>query len=375
MGPRVAVACSGLGHVRRGNETWAQSVAEGLHAARTEVVLFGGAPGVAAACPYVHVPNLPRGSALLRGWMPWGRRYLLEQRTFALTLERRLRRERFDLVHVADPDLALRLRRSLGVGGPRVIYKDGLLLGVPWCRKFERVQVLAPYYREQAEAEGVDTGGWFVIPHLVDTRRFAPAPDRAVVRAELLGGKVPDGRFVALAVGDFSPEGSKRLDWVVREVARLPGDAGVELVVVGQSTPREEREFRERARALLGDRVHVAGSVPAERMPLWYRAADVFVHAALREPFGIVFLEAMSSGLPVLAHRFPVTEWIVGGAGAVVDMEAPGEAAGVLGSWLAAPALRRALGERARERACSTFSSERIIPLYQAAYAEAVAGR
>lgn len=366
---------SGLGRVRRGNETWAQTVAEGLHASGTDVVLFGGGGGVKAACPYVRVPNLPRDSALLAGWMPWGRRYLLEQRSFAFSVARRLRRERFDLVHVADPDLALRLRRTLGSSGPRVIYKDGLLLGPPWCGKFELVQVLAPYYRERAEAEGVDTRGWFVIPHLVDTRRFAPAPDRAAVRAQLLRGRVPDDRFVVLAVGDFSREGKKRLDWVVEEVARLPGDAAAELVVLGQSSPQELREFRRRAGVLLGERVHVVSNVPAEEMPRWYALADAFVHAALREPFGIVFLEAMASGLPVVAHSFPVTAWIVGDGGEIVDMTEPGAASGVLARWLRDPELRRSLGKRARERAQTVFSAGRVLPLYREAYAEAVAAR
>lgn len=373
--PRVAIACSGLGRVRRGNETWAQTVAEGLHASGMDAVLFGGAPRLAASCPYVHVPSVPRESPLLTRWMSWGRRYLLEQRSFAFFLARRLRREPFDLVHVADPDLALRLKRALGPSGPRVVYKDGLLLGPPWCSRFDSVQVLAPYYREQAEAAGVDTRGWFVIPHLVDTRRFAPAPERAEVRAELLGGGVPGDRLVVLAVGDFSREGSKRLDWVVEEVARLPEDQPAELVVVGQATPREAEAFRERAGAALGGRVHVAPNVPAEQMPRWYQAADVFFHAALREPFGIVFLEAMASGLPVVAHDFPVTRWIVGEGGEIVDMAEAGAAAAVLARWERDRALLRAAGERARTRACDVFSAERILPLYREAYAQAVEAR
>ena len=372
VGPRVAIACSGLGRVRRGNETWAHTVGEALHAAGTDVVLFGGARTLNTSCPYVHVPSVARDSVLLRGALSWGRRYLIEQRSFALALERRLRRDRFDLVHVADPDLALRLRNRLGPSGPRVIYKDGLLLGVPWCSRFERVQVLAPFYREQAEAEGVDTRGWSVIPHLVDTRRFAPAPDRRALRAELLGREVPDDRLVVLAVGDFSREGNKRLDWVVEEVARLPGDAPAELVVLGQSSPAELRDFLRRSRARLGERVHAVSSVPREQMPRWYQATDVFVHAALREPFGIVFLEAMSSGLPVVAHGFPVTEWIVGEGGEIVDMTAPGAAAAVLARWRRDPALRLAAGERARERALRVFATEHVVPLYQRAYTEAV---
>lgn len=371
---RIALACSGVGRVGRGNERWALSAAEGLHAAGVDVTLFGGARRLGVSCRYVHVPSLARDSRLMAGWMSWSRRYLVEQRSFALFLERRVRAGGFDVLHVHDPDLALRMKQALGPEGPPVIYGDGLFLGVPWCRRFDAVQVLAPYYREQAEAEGVDTRGWFVIPHPADPRRFAPAGDRAALRAELLGG-VPDDRPVVLAVGDFSPEGKKRLDWVVEEVARLPEELRPELALVGQATAREERELRTRAEAALGRRVHVACNVPAGRMPGWYAVADVFFHAALREPFGIVFVEAMASGLPVVAHSFPVTEWIVGGGGQVVDMTEPGAAAAVLARWLREPGLRAALAARARERAGTVFSTERVIPLYLEAYDEVAAGR
>lgn len=375
MRPRIALACSGVGCVGRGNERWALTAADALHAAGVDVTLFGGAPELAVSCPYVRLPSLPRESRLLSGWVPWGRRYLLEQMSFAFFLERRLRRERFDVLHIHDPHLALRMRQLLGPSGPPVIYGDGLFLGTPWCRKFDMVQVLAPYYRQEAETEGIDTRRWFVIPHPVDLQRFAPSPARALVRAELLGGKVPDDRSVILAVGDFSLEGKKRLDWVVQEVARLPAEVQPELIVVGQATPREEREFRSRAEAALGGRVHVVSNVAAEEMPRWYQIADIFFHAALREPFGNVFVEAMATALPVVAHSFPVTEWIVGAGGKIVDMTQPGAAAAVLELWLRNPELRRGLGEQARERTRSVFSTQRVVPLYVEAYEAAVAGR
>jgi glycosyltransferase involved in cell wall biosynthesis len=54
-------------------------------------------------------------------------------------------------------------------------------------------------------------------------------------------------------------------------------------------------------------------------MPALYRAADVFLHMAQEESFGNVYLEAMASGLPVVAHDSARTRWICGEAAFLVD--------------------------------------------------------
>lgn len=367
MTPRIAMVCSGLGRVRRGNETWARTVAAELHAAGVNVRLIGGGP-LQTDCPYVRLRNVPREAPLLRRCLSWHHRYLLEQVSFGAALQRHLRREPFDIVHVADPALALRLHRQAARLKTRVVYKDGLLLGPPWCRKFDFVQVLAPYYRETAATADVDVERWFAIPHLVDVRSFAPAPDRLAPRRHLLGEAVPEDAFVVLAVGDFSPASSKRLDWIVQEAARLSPPSKMRVVFVGQSGRSDQREFEQRARVSLGERVRVAANVEPNDMRSFYQSADIFVHAALREPFGIVFLEALACGLPIVAHTYPVTQWIIGDAGQVVDMTMPGELGRVLTGWQGDPALRAELGRRARARAESAFAPEKIIPLYQEMY-------
>ena len=368
MTPRVAIGCSGLGHIRRGNETWAATVADALHHAGTHVTLLGGGPDVRTVCPFVRLKNLPRETPITRAWLSWHHRYLLEQRTFARSLIRWLREHPHDIVHVADPALAWILQRSTTTHGARVIYKDGLLLGPPWCSKFDHVQVLAPHYLEQAQAAGLNTRGWHVIPHLVDPTRFQPTANPADARAALFPNHFPADAFVVLAVGDFSPESNKRLDWIVSEIARLPAAANIHLLLAGQASRADLTAFEARARSALGDRVTFAANFPADEMPPLYSCADAFAHAALREPFGIVFLEALASGLPVVAHQFPVTRWIIGDGGTTVDAESPGTIAAILAEWRRAPAARHTLGQRARARATTTFAPEKIVPLYQSLY-------
>jgi 1,2-diacylglycerol 3-alpha-glucosyltransferase len=364
------MACSGLGRVRRGNESWARHTAQSLHGAGSRVTLFGGAPRLEPdpGLPYVHIPNLPREAPLLRRLLSWDRRYWLEQLSFATMLQAHLGRDPHDIVHVADPILALRMERWALRNGVRVVYKDGLRLGPPWIANFRFAQVLAPWYLEEGQRQGHDTTGWFVIPHSVDVERFRPVDDRAAIRRRLLPESVPADAFVVLGAGDFSPRSNKRLDWLMGEVARLPERRAAHLVLLGQSTAAERREFENLAASRLPGRVHLVPNVPPQEMPEWYRAADVFAHAALQEPFGIVFLEAMACGLPVVGHTFAVTEWIMGEGGIAVDMAASGELAAVLTRWAENPPARRAVGELARRRAETHFAPGEIVPLYQRMY-------
>jgi glycosyltransferase involved in cell wall biosynthesis len=160
---------------------------------------------------------------------------------------------------------------------------------------------------------------------------------------------------------------------VVSEVASLGAGSGAHLALAGQASPEDVRRIAALCRPLAG-RAHLFPNVPPERMPELYRAADAFAHAALREPFGIVLIEAMASGLPVVGHTFPVTAWIIGAGGVTADMTRPGELAGVLERWWREPSLRSDLGSSGRDRAASVFSPSRIVPLYRQLYAAANRG-
>lgn len=316
-------------------------------------------------CPYEVVANLPREWSAWRRWLSWHQRYLWEQRTFWWSLRRRLGRGDLDVLHVTDPLLSELARRWGPSHGVAVVYKDGLQLGPEWCSRFDWVQVLAPYYRELAEQRGLDVSRWNVIPHLVNTDTFAPSPDRGLARRQCPGGPLPEQGPLVIAVGDLAPSSNKRLNVVVEELARMREPHAPSLLLAGQAGASDLQAFESWARGLLGSRLHLRPNISPLEMPAIYRCGDVFVHAATREPFGIVFLEAMASGLPILAHRFEVTSWIVGDAGTVVDTEKPGEVAARLAGWLAEAAQLRALSEQARARAVDAFDRRRIVPMYR----------
>jgi len=102
----------------------------------------------------------------------------------------------------------------------------------------------------------------------------------------------------------------------------------------------------------------------------WLDRADVFVHTSRWEGFGIVLLEAMLAGLPIVATRVSAVPEVVadGETGALVDAGDVDGVARELGSLIADPARRERLGSAGRERAHSEFSvarmTERTIDVY-----------
>jgi len=125
--------------------------------------------------------------------------------------------------------------------------------------------------------------------------------------------KVSLKKPIVLAVGAFTEQ--KRMDLIIKAVAKMNG---VSLLMVGGGGELQEK-LNEEGKRLLGDKFELK-SVPFEKMPEIYRVADVFTLPSLSsESFGNVLVEAMASGLPIVATDDPIRREIVGNAGIFVD--------------------------------------------------------
>lgn len=163
---------------------------------------------------------------------------------------------------------------------------------------------------------------------------------------------------------------------VLIDAMRLLPDATLVLCGQGPLTPA----LRARADANgLGDRVVFAGRTTDEELAGWYHACDVFCMPSVEqaECFGLVQLEAMACGKPVVTTRLGNgvnevhADGVVGYAVPVRDATALAEA---LGRLLEAPELRAAMGAAGRERVDRLFSVTRMRDATLALY-ESVAAR
>jgi len=113
----------------------------------------------------------------------------------------------------------------------------------------------------------------------------------------------------------------KNVTTLVRAFARIADEIPHGLVLVGGAhhTTSDRGLAQEVAALGLADRVWILGSVPEEDLPPLYHLADLFLLASLNEGFGLVLLEAMACGTPVLAARSGSVPEVVGNAGWLVD--------------------------------------------------------
>jgi len=190
-----------------------------------------------------------------------------------------------------------------------------------------------------------------VIPNAVNHHRFHPDADGSGVRAKL---KTPPDRPVVLLVGRIVPH--KGVEHFI-EAARFVPDAT--FLVVGEGSLLESMK-RFAATMGVADRVRFLGRVSEENLPGVYAACDVFVLPSVSrlEAFGIVALEAMSTGKPVVVADIPGVREVIedGREGLLADPMNPQDLGKKIRRLLADPDGRRTMGRRGREKVLESFS-------------------
>jgi glycosyltransferase involved in cell wall biosynthesis len=244
--------------------------------------------------------------------------YHTECGTFALALLPQLVRGGFDVVHVIDLPLAsilFHLRNLLGLRF-RIVYTEGTLAEPRYYPPADHMHQVSGAAYGDALRWGVPASYQTLIPCGIDTARFAVDRSREDLRAE---HGVPPGAFVVLCVAAINRV-HKRVDYLIEEAARLPGDV---VLWLDGSLDHGDPDLVEVAKRRLGDRCRVT-HVPSDRVGELYRLANVMVLGSLHEAFGIAVVEAASTGLRVITHDSPHFRWLFPDPEDHADMSRPG---------------------------------------------------
>jgi glycosyltransferase involved in cell wall biosynthesis len=343
-GPKVALVAVELGRIRRGFE---RTFSELFAAIRNDldVTLFkaGGTCG-----PREKIPALLNPATAIARALPLGRLagqgeyrdYKRDCLAFASTLLPELVRGRFDVIHTIDPPFAKVLGRLHPMFCPRtrLLFTEGCVMPLEAYPRCAHVHHVGAVTFAEAARMGFPESRMTLVPCGVHTARFAQPYRRAELRKKY---GISDKTFVILVVSAVKRL-QKRVDYIIEEVSKMQGD----FLLWIDGNP-EDPTVVELAQSRLGPKQRIT-HVPTADVPELYHCADVMVHGALSEAFGLAVIEAISSGVMVLTHNAPHFQWLLQDPECMLDMSQPG----ALFSRLQELAgHREGLASRAHERA------------------------
>jgi mannosyltransferase len=209
-----------------------------------------------------------------------------------------------------------------------------------------------------------------VIPHGVDTDRYAPPADRAATFAE---AKLP-GRY---AIGCFGRvRAQKGTDVFVEAMCRLlPRYPDFTAVIVGAIAVEQTafaNDLKKHIEAAgLQSRIVITGELPIEQVQHWYQRLTIYAFTSRNEGFGLTLIEAMAVGAALVASRAGAAELVVED-GVTGVLTPPGDAdalAAALEPLMRDPSSCAVMGERGRKRVLAQFSldaeANRIAGVYR----------
>jgi glycosyltransferase involved in cell wall biosynthesis len=225
------------------------------------------------------------------------------------------------------------------------------------------------YIRDRVRQDfGVDST---VIPLSVDTEKFKPVADRSALRRGL---GLPDVPHVFMVSN--MDDRRKRADLLIRTmplVLRSVKDA--RLLLAGNAGPETMAALNGLAERLdVKDSIMITGRLDEMSVRRYLAASDLFVLPSREEAGGMVVLEAMASGVPIIgSDRGGITEYINEGRnGFLFDSDSIEDLADKVVSLLRDEAMARSIGHNGRRLAASKYTWGSAISRYMALYRDTV---
>ena len=214
----------------------------------------------------------------------------------------------------------------------------------------DRIIAFSPHERDaMSRLYGADASKVSLVPCGVDLSVFRPL-DQKTVRNRL----GLNGEKILLYVGRIEP--LKGLDLLVETAAQMDTEEGVRMIVVGADVNGNREIDRVKLLAKernLEDQIEFVGQVNHTDLPRYYNAADVCVVPSYYESFGLVALESMACGTPVVAARVGGLSTIIqhGRTGYLKPWRCPDAFANSVEMIISNDGLQQSMGAAARKRA------------------------
>lgn len=311
---KVILLSSGLGRINRGFEQHISQQYQVLKPvlANQLLLLKGGGKGAGV------VPHFHQKSKVARylGKCLNKHPYEIQNYTFFIGALYWMIRHRPAVMYMGEPILYRLLAkfRTLTKLNYKLVFFTGGGIIPKKTHSQDTIQFVVPPQLIGIDPQQV-TANTIVIPHQVQLMNTAKLSEMDLLRKQL---SIPINATIILSVGALNRQ--KQMDYLIREVATL--NSPIFLLLLGQEEA-ETDHIKQLAQQLLPDQ-HYIGSVPHQKLSAYYQLANIFVLASLKEGFGLVYLEALSAGLPVLAHDFPIARHVLKDHGCFGDFTQQG---------------------------------------------------
>ena len=309
MKDKIAIICGGLDDTMRGYETHTRLLFDSLSEETNvnyQFILFKGSGKRAKNEKILRAPSrtsrIVKFLAKFRGGRIYWESIFFALRFIFCTI---IRNDRFSKILCIQPMVSKTLMRckKLLPGKPIIIFTHGV-----WIEPHEYVKMGDEFHQVNIEnyckqkkyfkANNINKKV-YLIPHFIPD--ITPIKISKAVLRKKYNIKTEK---VLLSVGRID-RAHKNMEYVIKEAAKLPEDWS--LVLCGGIG---EADLLDIGRNLLGNRfIHIF--LPREKVPEIYAMADLFVLGSLQEGFGIVTLEAMRAGLPIILHDRELFRWIL----------------------------------------------------------------
>jgi len=246
--------------------------------------------------------------------------------------------------------------RAQGLHNPDSFTIDG----IEWWTTYEADKIIVTSGFMKAEIQGhfhLPQEKIEIIPNGIDLNKYNASVDRSAVRGRY---GVNPGEKLILCVGRLVPQ--KGIEYLIRAVPTISGRyPEARLIIVGEGWLRGQLEYVARSTGHQW-RITFTGWIPDEELIALLNSADVLVVPSIYEPFGIVALEGMAAGVPVVASD-------VGGLAEIVEHEDngvlaysrnPDSIAWSVDRVLSDPERSKRLVQNARKMVQKTYSWEAI---------------
>ncbi len=271
-------------------------------------------------------------------------------------VKKALQEEHFDIIHAHEPltlpvpVVALRHSKAVNVGtfhsyrDTHLIYQYGRRVFQPFFNKLDgKIAVseaakdtVAPYFG----------GEYVIIPNGIDVERFGGEHVRPLE-------EYADGKLNILFVGRLEPR--KGFGYLLRAFPRIKEEfPQARLIVVGAYLKKEKTKHLHYVREHHLTGVKFVGHVSGELLPRYYRSCHVFCAPSIGfESFGIVLLEAMAAGKPIVACNIPGYRDLLddGKEGLLAEPKNERSLAEAITHILRDPTLQRSMGQQGRIKA------------------------